>query len=127
MARNRKNQSAAIRFGPALKALFLCLLIAGSAVGYVWQKSQIYQLGQQIRQREVRLAQLRDDDQKLGDQLAMLRSPVMLDQRVRELNLGLVPAQPTQICRLAEPRAPPENKNSTRQFAARQDSGAMTQ
>ena len=63
----------------------------GSAVGYVWQKSQIYQLGQQIRQREIRLAQLRDENQKLSDQLAMLRSPPMLDQRARELNLGLVP------------------------------------
>jgi hypothetical protein len=36
MAKNRKNQAAAIRFGPALKASFLCLLIGGSAVGYVW-------------------------------------------------------------------------------------------
>jgi hypothetical protein len=69
MARNRKNQSAAIRFGPALKALFLCLLIAGSAVGYVWQKSQIYQLGQQIRQREMRLARLQNDDRQLSDQI----------------------------------------------------------
>src|SRR5258706_14770552 len=82
MAKNRKTQSAAIRFGPALKALFLCLLIAGSAVGYVWQKSQIYQLGLQIKTCESRLNQLRGDNQKLGDQLAMLRSPVMLDQRV---------------------------------------------
>ena len=90
MAKNRKNQSAAIRFGPALKALFLCLLIAGSAVGYVWQKGQIYQLGQQIRQREVRLARLQNDDRKLSDQLSILRSPTMLDRRVRELNLGLV-------------------------------------
>ena len=81
MAKNRKNQSAAIRFGPALKALFLCLLIAGSAVGYVWQKSQIYQLGQQIRQREIRLARLQNDDQKLSDQLSILRSPTMLDRR----------------------------------------------
>ena len=78
-----------IRFGPALKASFLCLLIAGSAVGYVWQKSQIYQLGQQIRQQEIRLAQMKDTNQKLGDQLAMLRSPTMLDKRARELNLGL--------------------------------------
>jgi hypothetical protein len=45
MAKNRKNQSAAIRFGPALKALGLCLLIGGAAVGYVWQKNQIDQLG----------------------------------------------------------------------------------
>ena len=120
MAKNRKNQSAAIRFGPALKALFLCLLIAGSAVGYVWQKSQIYQLGQQIRQRELRLARLQNDDQKLGDQLSILRSPTMLDRRARELNLGLAPAQPIQVMRLVEPvSAPPDNKNLTRQLAER--------
>ena len=127
MAKNRKNQSAAIRFGPALKALFLCLLIAGSAVGYVWQKSQIYQLGQQIRQREVRLARLQNDDRKLSDQLSILRSPTMLDRRVRELNLGLLPAQPMQVLRLAEPASvPPENKILTRQFAEK-PAGAMTQ
>jgi uncharacterized protein involved in exopolysaccharide biosynthesis len=126
MARNRKNQSAAIRFGPALKALFLCLLIAGSAVGYVWQKSQIYQLGQQIRQHEVRLARLQNDDRKLSDQLSILRSPTMLDRRARELNLGLAPAQPMQVLRLAEPVfAPPENTNMTRQFAEK-SAGAMT-
>ena len=112
--KNRKNQSAAIRFGPALKALFLCLLIAGSAVGYVWQKSQIYQLGQQIRQREIRLAQLqRRRTKSSSDQLAMLRSPAMLDQRVRELNLGLVPAQPTQVWRLPEPSPRRRERNST--------------
>ena len=126
MAKNRKNQSAAIRFGPALKALFLCLLIAGSAVGYVWQKSQIYQLGQQIRQREVRLARLQNDDRKLSDQLSILRSPTMLDRRARELNLGLAPAQPMQVMRLAEPAfAPPENKNLTRHFAEK-PAGVMT-
>ena len=126
MAKNRKNQSAAIRFGPALKALFLCLLIAGSAVGYVWQKSQIYQLGQQIRQREVRLARLQNDDRKLTDQLSILRSPTMLDRRARELNLGLAPAQPMQVLRLAEPAfASPENKNLTRQFAEK-PAGVMT-
>jgi len=126
MSKNRKNQSAAIRFGPALKALFLCLMLAGSAVGYVWQKSQIYQLGQQIRQREVRLARLQNDDQKLGDQLAILRSPTMLDRRARELNLGLAPAQPAQVLRLKEPvAAAPGNKNLTRQFAER-SAGALT-
>jgi hypothetical protein len=126
MAKNRKSQSAAIRFGPALKALFLCFMIAGSAVGYVWQKSQIYQLGRQIRQREIRLAQLQNDDQKLNDQLSILRSPMVLDRRVRELNLGLVPAQPMQVWRLPEPAdVPSENKNLTRQFAAKQADGMI--
>jgi cell division protein FtsB len=122
MARNRRNQTATIRFGPALKASFLCLLIAGSAVGYVWQKSQIYELGRQITAHESRLAQLRDANQKLRDQLAVLRSPPMLDQRARELNLGLAPAQPAQIRRLVEP-AP---DNQARRFATRL-AGVMTQ
>ena len=118
MAKNRKNQSAAIRFGPALKALFLCLLIAGSAVGYVWQKSQIYQLGKQMREKETSLARLKSGNQKLDDQLADLRSVMMLDQRAH--NLGLAPAQPMQVVRLPEPSvAPPAGKNLLRQLAGR--------
>jgi cell division protein FtsB len=117
MARNRKNQAAAIRFGPALKASFICLLIGGSAVGYVWQKSQIDRLGQQIRQRETKLAQLQSDNKQLGDQIAILHSPVMLDQRAKELNLGLAPATPMQVVRLTETPVAPGN--SSRQFAQR--------
>jgi len=110
-----------------LKASFLCLLIAGSAVGYVWQKSQIYQLSQQIRQREISLARLRDENQKRVEQLAMLCSPAMLDQRARELNLGLGPAQPSQIWRLPEiPPVPSKNQDTTRRLATRQ-TGATTQ
>jgi hypothetical protein len=116
-----------IRFGPALKASFLCLLIGGSAAGYVWQKSQIYQLGQQIRLREIHLAQLKDTNQKLADQLAMLRSPTMLDKRARELNLGLGPAQPSQIWRLPEPSPVSSgNQNATPRLAVRQ-TGVTTQ
>jgi cell division protein FtsL len=120
MAKNRNSQSASIRFGPALAALFACFVIAGAAVGYVWQKGQIYQLGKQIRANEIRLAQLqKDDDQRVKD-LAELRSPMKLDARAKELNLGLVPAQPMQVVRLAEPSiSMPENKNPARQFAAR--------
>src|SRR2546425_11202496 len=109
MARNRKYQSgqAGIRFGPALKALLLCLLIGGSGVGYVWQKNQIYELGQQIKKREQRLAQMQDQNEKLRRQLAMLRSPAALDARAKELNLGLGLPQPTQVRRLPEPLGGP--------------------
>ena len=118
MAKNRKNQAAAIRFGPALKASFLCLLIGGSAVGYVWQKNEIYRLGQQIRQRETKLAQLQSDNKIFSDQISVLHSPVKLDQRAKELNLGLAPATPMQVVRLTETPVMPE-KNSSRQFAQR--------
>ena len=118
MAKNRKHQAAAIRFGPALKASFLCLLIGGSAVGYVWQKNEIYRLGQQIRQRETKLAQLQNDNKRLGDQISILHSPVMIDRRAKELNLGLAPATPMQCVRLTETPVVSE-KNGSRQFAQR--------
>ena len=105
MARNRKNQSAAIRFGPALKAFLLCLFIGGSGVGYVWQKNQIYELGQQIHKREQRLADLRDQNEKLTRQLVVLRTPASLEARAKALNLGLVRPHPSQILRLVEQNA----------------------
>ena len=106
MAKNRKNQSAAIWFGPALKASLICLVIAGSAVGYVWQKGEINRLGREIRDHKARLSVLLKDNQRLADQIAILHSPVMLDQRVRELNLGLVPLQPAQVVRLTDLAVP---------------------
>ena len=118
MAKNRKNQSAAIRFGPALKALFLCLLIAGSALGFVWQKSQVYQLGRQIREKESRLAQLKRDNERLDSLLQDLCSPVKLDLQAR--GLGLAPRRPEQVVRLAEmPSASPDDKSPLRRLAAR--------
>jgi hypothetical protein len=103
MARNRKHRTVATRFGPALKAFLACVLIGGSGVGYVWQKNQIANLGRQIKQRELRVAELEDRNDKLRKQLATLRSPAYLDQRVKDLKLGLVPAAPGQVLRLIEP------------------------
>lgn len=124
MARNRKYQPAAIRFGPAVKAMLLCLLFAGSGVGYVWQKTKIYELGQQIRKGEMRLAELQESNKKLRDQLAMLRSPSKLEQRARELNLGLGQPQQGQVWRLTEPTVQPDARlRASGQFAADQTSG----
>jgi hypothetical protein len=127
MAKDKKSQSAAVRFGPALKAFILCFLIAGSAVGYVWQKSQIYELGRQIRQEELHLGQLNHDNQSLANELAILRSPVMLDQRARALKLGLGPAQPTQVERLPEPALRTLQDDLARQMAGRKDDAPLMQ
>jgi len=103
MARNRKYRSAAVRFGPALKAFLLCLLIGGSGVGYVWQKNQILDLSKQIKQRELRLNTIEDQNEKLRKQLATMRSPGFIEARIKELNLGLAQPLPSQIWRLTEP------------------------
>jgi len=105
MSKNRKTHSAASRFGPALKAVLLCLLIGGSGVGYVWQKDQIARLGRQIKTREQQLSRLEEQNDKLRRQLATLRSPRVLEMRIKELNLGLVPPEPAQVWHLTEPDA----------------------
>jgi len=103
MAKNRRYRSAAIRFGPALKAFLLCLLLGGSGVGYVWQKNQIFELGKQIKQREAALGNIEKQNDKLKQQLAMMRSPVYLNERIRDLKIGLVQPTASQMWRLPEP------------------------
>ena len=103
MSRQRKYQSSAIRPGPALKAALICGFIVVGCVGYVWEKQQINVLAEQYGKRETKLRELRNQNDKLRRQLAALLSPAQLDQRVKELKLGLGPPQPTQIWWLPEP------------------------
>jgi hypothetical protein len=103
MARNRRTEPAAIRFGPAVKAVLLCLLIGGAGVGYVWQKDQITRLGDEKKKRELRLIALDEQNENLRKQLAFMRRPQFLEMRIKELNLGLVQPLPSQIIRLPEP------------------------
>jgi hypothetical protein len=102
MARNRKNQPAAIRLGPALKVLLLCGFIVICGVGYVWQKNQLNDLSRRQAVLEKRLWYLRGlNDQQAGN-LMTLQTPHALEARVRDLRLGLREAQPNQIIRLID-------------------------
>lgn len=121
MAKNRKNKSVAIRFGPAIKALLLCSLFVLSGVGYVWQKSLIADLERQIKHRESDLAKFRDQNKKSREHLAGLKSPEQLKLRLRELNLGLELPPSSQVWRLTEPVGLPSVHPPpvVQQFAAR--------
>jgi len=125
MARNRKYQSAAIRFGPALKALVLCMMVGGSGVGYVWQKNQIVELGRQTTAREAKLNALVDQNEKLSKQLGIMRSPKFLEGRIKDLNLGLVAPQQSNVWRLTEPPRDLPRLGRERQYAA-QDGRTQT-
>lgn len=103
MARNRKNQSQGLLVGPALKASLICFFILVCCVGYVWQKKQIAELSRQIRNQEAHYDDLRDRNDKLKKQIAVLMSPTALEARARDLRLGLAAPSPMQIWRLPEP------------------------
>ena len=128
MSKNRKNQSAAIRFVPTINAALLCLFIGGSAIGYVWQKNQLMDLGRKIREKENRLIQLRQANEKLSKQLITLRLPAILERRLKELAIPLVQPNPSQILRLVErPTAECASRPDVLAVAARSGVGAWTQ
>jgi TolA-binding protein len=102
MAKNRKNQSAAIRFGGVIWVLLVCSIFGGAGVGYVWQKGRIGELDRQITRNEKRVLDLQGQNEKLKRQLGMMRSPQFLEMRVKELNLGLMPPAAAQFWRLSE-------------------------
>lgn len=102
MAKNRKNLSAAVRFGPAIKALFLCLFIGGAGIGYVWQKTQTAELGKQVTELERRWGELVRSNQTKANRLDTMRTPKALEEQVLRLRLGLVEPALSQKIRLIE-------------------------
>lgn len=104
MSRNRRNQSAAVRFGPALKAILICAAIGGVGVGYVWHKTQVVLLGRKIVEGEKRLEQLTRENRELEKQSAYLKSPAVLKSLIMKHNLNLGMTHPDQVLLLQEPR-----------------------
>lgn len=102
MSRNRKNQSTAVRFGPAVKAILLCAFLGGSGLGYVGQKNQLYILGSQFKDLETRVDKLRRENSVRARIVDALQTPSELEVRIKQMNLSLVAPQPGQIVRLAE-------------------------
>ena len=121
MARNRKHQTAAVRFGPALYAILLCAVIAMAGVGYVWQKSRIVGLSKQMKERELRLKELVNTNEKLRNTLSTMQTVSQIERRIAELKLGLVPAAPNQILILAEPASDGGAAMRASQLALRRD------
>jgi hypothetical protein len=106
MARKEKKAKAA---GPAVPTTGLvltglaCLFGAVAASGYLWQKSQIQTLGQQIRQYETRLDEAKRRHLTLDRMYAEMCSPAGLEARVKRSKLQIGPPQLEQIVRLWEP------------------------
>ncbi len=101
--RNRKRES--LQLGMVAKALLACLYVGFIGLGYVWNKNQIYRLGDEIKKRESALAALEKRNAMLAAQLAQLKSPGYLEGRNQAYNLGLTAAREGQTIRLWEPTA----------------------
>lgn len=81
----------------------MCVSIAAIGVGYVWQKNQIYRLGDEVKKREATLLAAEKRNTMLAAQLAQLKSPAWLETRCQQYGLGLVAPRESQTIRLLEP------------------------
>jgi cell division protein FtsB len=101
MRRNRKQEP--LRFGTVARSIVTCTCVAVIGLAYVWQKNQIYKLGDELKRREATLAASEKRNTMLAAQLAQLKSPSLLEARCQQYNLGLVAPRENQMVRLYEP------------------------
>jgi len=101
MRSNRRR--APLRVGTVSKSVLTCVCIAIVGLAYVWQKNQIYRLGDEIKRREAGLSAAEKRNSMLASQLAQLKSPSFLEARCQQYGLGLVAPREQQMVRLIEP------------------------
>ncbi len=96
----------------------LCLFGVAAGSGYLWNKSQIQELGTQIKHHEARLDDIKRKRAELVRAYAMMCSPADLDARVKRMKLDIKPPQLDQIVRLDEPISPAAEEKLVAQRAA---------
>lgn len=101
MRRNRKREP--LRVSTVGRSLLICGCVAVVGLAYVWQKNQIYRLGDEIKKREAALSAGEKRTAMLAAQLAHLKSPALLEQICQKYNLGLVAPRENQIVRVYGP------------------------
>jgi len=95
--KNAKRKKSQFRLAPRQVFLVTLLLLVfmGSGIGYVWSNFEGTQIGydlSRLQQEELRLKEL---NQKLRLEMALLKSPQHLEEATRQM--GLKPASPEQI------------------------------
>lgn len=98
----RTARNAGVEIGHALRVLCLCLFVGAASVGYLYQKNQLENLGEEILSKELRLRQLKQENSDDQEKLAWMQTHRYLDGRVKQLRLGLVEPREEQILRLEE-------------------------
>ena len=79
-----------------LLIIFMLFLFMGSSIGYVWSNFQSTQIGYDLSQLKREEMKLREENQRLRLELAILKSPQRLETQAIE-RLGLRQPTPEQI------------------------------
>src|SRR5688500_19968944 len=102
----RRPRASELKPQTVITSIIICAAVCLAGVGYVWAKTQIWGLSRDMKKLELRLEELKRDNDVLQRTYAGMCAPSRLDARVRELNLGLAAPIPSQIIRLPSEAVP---------------------
>ena len=85
------------------RSLVVCVCVAVSGLGYVWQKNAIYRLGDEMKKREAALSSAQKRNMMLAARLAHLESPAELEAKCQQYGLSLMAPKESQVVHLYEP------------------------
>ncbi|GEM_PF-2344346 len=104
MAARSRHRLSGVALSPILKTLFVGGILLGGVLQLVYLKNKSMTLGREIARLEQQLAAIRQDNERLRKQILVLQTPAVIESRVRELKLGLLPPGPWQeVYVLSEP------------------------
>lgn len=97
------NHQQTVRAGTIARVIALCLLLGGAGVGYVFQKSQIYTLTQQLKERDALVEELEDEARDRRRDVELLTSTARLEDFSDRFQLNLVKPDPRMVRTRPEP------------------------
>ena len=115
----RRRKTSAVKPKTVVTTVIVCAAACLAGIGYVWSKAQVWKLSEEMKKLEVRRDELKRHNDSLERIYAGMCTPENLDQRVRELNLGLFRPPSSQIIRLPEPVPLAQRQRQEPTYAAR--------
>jgi hypothetical protein len=116
MAVNRKKHTAQINIAPLAKVIALVFFAGFIGLMFVYLKNGLHPQGGQIKDLERELAELNTKNEVLKTKIASLSSRAVLQRRLNEGFIKMIPISDDRIVRVS---APPER------IAARETGGGI--
>ena len=103
-----RRRVGALKPKTVITSIVVCSAICLAGIGYVWAKTQLWELGKDQKKLEVRRDYLRRGNEGLQRTYAAMCTHERLAARVKDLQLGLSAPTNNQIIKLPEP--PPRSQ-----------------
>lgn len=108
--RRRAKSDSPVTLRSFVAVALFSLIAVSSGIGYLKQKEHTERIGEDIKQLENSLETLKLKNRLRESRIEQLKSPQRLEQKVKEMGLGLRLPEEKQVLRLGDPTQPELNE-----------------